>query len=366
MTRFIPSPQVQTLKQQPSRRDFLSGSALVGPIRDRASAVAAREYVHFSRRAMACEFSVFFPADKAGDAARRSAAALAALDLVDALEAQLSIYRDDSEISLLNQLAAQQDVVVEGELYGLLKRAHHLWQETHAAFDITAGPLSRLWGFSQRQPRLPDSSEIAATLAAIGSDKLVFDDQRQSVRFADERLDINLGAIGKGYALDRCARELRAAGENTFLLHGGRSSVLAVTDRGSAPWQIDLRYPSGEQSRIASLYLTHHAMATSGDAVQRVTLGDRTYGHIIDPRTGWPAHGVVTATAFAPTAADADALATAFYLMGAQESVAYCERHADVGAILVVGVDSDGQFDVQVAGKIPARVEWDPASGVRP
>jgi thiamine biosynthesis lipoprotein len=159
--------------------------------------------------------------------------------------------------------------------------------------------------------------------------------------------------------LVRGASALCSAGETTFLLQGGQSSVLGITEPDASPWQIDLRYPLGDLPRIASIYLTDQAMATSGGLVQRVSCGHRTFGHIIDPRTGWPTDGLVTATAFAETAADADALATAFYLMGVETTIDFCERHPAVGAILVVEADCDVPFEVQTAGRLPEEIVWE-------
>ncbi|HZL88793.1 MAG TPA: FAD:protein FMN transferase, partial [Pirellulaceae bacterium] len=197
-----------------SRRDFLTGRAAVralGDVRDRLapplpppeSEQASRSYlVSVSRDAMACTFEI---ALNAGQYPGGTDAAVAALDLVDRLEQQLTIYRDDSEVSRLNQRAAAEPVVVERGLFDLLLQAKQLHDETGGAIDITSGPLTKVWGFFRRQGQLPTQREIDEALSQIGSQWLELDAAARTVRFARPGMELNLGAIGKGYALDRAA-----------------------------------------------------------------------------------------------------------------------------------------------------------------
>ena len=174
----------------------------------------------YSRRAMACTFEVFIDGGRYRNAAP---AALAALDLVDRLEDQLSIFRPDSEISRLNRDAAFDPVEVEPRLYALLAEAVELYRETGGAFDITAGQLSRVWGFTRREGRVPTGDELEAARERIGGQHLELDRAAGTVRFLRPGLEINLGSIGKGYALDRLAEQLAAEGIEDCLLHGGAS-----------------------------------------------------------------------------------------------------------------------------------------------
>ena len=160
--------------------------------------------------------------DQAGVSAARQA-----LDEVDRLEDQLTIFRESSEVSLINREAAAAPVCVEQSLFSLLLLCRELCRETGGAFDITSGPLSRCWGFLRRQGRIPEPGEIEEAKALVGEDKLFFDCESRAIRFARPGVEINLGSVGKGYALDRIAaimrRRVRAA-----LLSAGSSSILAV------------------------------------------------------------------------------------------------------------------------------------------
>ena len=173
---------------------------------------------------MACQFSVYL---NAGQYESGAEVAIEALDLIERLEEQLSVYRDTSEITQINRRAAQEHVPLESRLAGLLATAVRVSAETGGAFDITAGPLVKTWGFHKRSGVVPGEAELRDALARVGSQHLVLDRQRDTIHFQQSGMELNLGAIGKGYALDRAAELLAAAGIHDFLIHGGQSSVLA-------------------------------------------------------------------------------------------------------------------------------------------
>jgi thiamine biosynthesis lipoprotein len=347
-----------------TRREFLQGQAaldavshLAGDVASLPAAPVAAEscQLRVARRAMACTFEIFF--DAARDA-HGTEAAIAALDLVDALEDQLSVFREHSEISRLNRAAAEGPVAVERRLFELLAEAidwHHL---TQGAFDVTAGRLSETWGFKRRGGRLPTAVQVACALEAVGSQHVSLDAEAGTVEFLRSGLEINLGSIGKGYALDRAAEVLAAAGLDHCLLHGGQSSVLARGGHGHAPggWIVGVRDPRVPKRRLGQLRLVNRALATSGSGTQFFEHEGKRFGHILDPRTGWPAEGVLTATALAPTAAAADALATAFYVMGPEQVKAFCREHADVSALLVCPGQRAGSLAIHAFGL--AGDEW--------
>ncbi len=332
-------------KPRSTRREFLQGQAAIDAVAhfDAGAAAAVslpepsadRYLVRLSRQAMACTFEVFL---NAGEHDGGTAAALAALDLVDRLEDQLSVYRDESEICHLNRHAPFGPVPVEARLFDLLRKAVELHRDTHGAFDVTAGRLSSVWGFKTRRGQLPPPEEIEAALECVGTQYLELDAGDNSVRFARPGVEVNLGSIGKGYALDRCAELLADAGIDSYLLHGGNSSVLARGTQGGAVedgWQVGLRHPLRPERRLGQLRLADRALATSGSGTQFFRHEGRRLGHILDPRRGWPAEGVLTASAVAPTAAEADALATAFYVMGPAATRDYCQQHPLVGAMMI-------------------------------
>ena len=308
--------------------------------------------IRFSRRAMACEFEVVLPADRDGQGHR---AGLAALDLVDELEAQLTVYRDTSEVSRINATAATRAVRVEPRLFDLLERAVELFHETGGAFDITAGPLTRAWGFSRRQGCIPSEKALSDALALVGSDQIHLDRNALTIRFAAPGVELNLGAIGKGYALDRAAELMEAEGVDDFLLQGGRSSVLARgsarhADDEPAGWSIGVGHPLRPGRRLAEIRLHDAAIATSGSGTQFFRSDGKRYGHILDPRNGRPAEGVYSVTVVAPNARSADALATAFYTLGPDRAAEISHRNPGVRFVMTTKGRSGVDVQVHVHG----------------
>jgi FAD:protein FMN transferase len=286
---------------------------------------------HVSRAAMACRFEVTLPLeDRAGVSAARQA-----LDEVERLEDQLSIFRESSEVSFINREAAASPVCVEQSLFSLLLMCRELCRETGGAFDITSGPLSRRWGFLRRQGRIPEPDEIEEARALVGEDKLLFDCESRAIRFARPGVEINLGSVGKGYALDSVAAMMRRR-VRTALLSAGSSSIRAIggVDGG---WTVGVRHPLDKERRLAVVRLHDAALSTSGAEEQFFEYGGKRYGHIIDPRTGWPAGRMVSATVIAPSAAVTDALATAFYVGGPELAKAYCDAHPGVLVLMLEG-----------------------------
>jgi len=285
---------------------------------------------------MACRFEVVLP----GEDARHVSAARAALDIADRLEAQLSVFRETSELSGVNRCAADQPTEVSRPLFALLQRAARIHAETGGAFDITSTPLSRCWGFLHREGRLPDSQAIADALTHVGMKLVTLDAPSKTVRFQAPGVELNLGAIGKGYALDVMAKRLRRAGVQHALLSAGASSILAIGDDG-AGWPVHIRPRLLDGARVARLRLRDAAIATSGAGEQFVVVDGQRYGHVLDPRTGWPASGVVSATVVTRDAALADALSTAILVEGPALAEQYCERHPETLVLMTLDGDPE-------------------------
>jgi len=327
------------------RRAFLNFS----PLRP---APLSGYWQHVSRPAMACRFEVTLPLeDQAGVSAARQA-----LDEVDRLEDQLTIFREGSEVSFINREAAASPVYVEQSLFSLLLLCQKLCRETGGAFDITSGPLSRCWGFLRRQGRIPEPDEIEEARALVGGDKLLFDCESRAIRFARPGVEINLGSVGKGYALDRIAAMMRRR-VRMALLGAGSSSICAIGGGGDW-WTVGVRHPADKERRLAVARLRDAALSTSGAEEQFFEYGGKRYGHVIDPRTGWPACRVasVTVIASSPTvgAAVTDALATAFYVGGPELAEAYCDTHPGV---LVLMLESGADHPILFGSNNKCEVE---------
>jgi thiamine biosynthesis lipoprotein len=270
-----------------------------------------------------------------------------ALDVVEALESQLTVYNDESEVSRLNATAHLGPVEVEPGLYSLLERAVAIGRATGGVYDVAAGALSIAWGFTRGPRRVPDAATLAEALASTGSDHLILDPARKTVAFDRPGVMINLGSIGKGYAIDRAVDVIRAHWwPTTALVHGGRSSLYAL---GSPPddfggrWQVALRDPILPDRPVGTIHLRNRGMGTSGSGFQRFEANGRAYGHILDPRTGEPPletrHASVTV--LAPTAAEADALSTAFHLLGHEAAAKILADRPDVAALFVSRENDD-------------------------
>jgi FAD:protein FMN transferase len=277
-----------------------------------------------------------------------------ALDLIEDLETQLTVYRDDSEVSRLNRVAHLGPVPVESQLFGLLETAVGLSRETAGAYDVTSGALSEAWGFVKGPKRVPDEATLSDARARTGYHHLELDREARSVRFNRPGILINLGSIGKGYAIDRAIGVLRDYWlPVSALVHGGYSSLYAL---GSPPgafggrWEIALRNPLDPESPLGVLRLQNRGLGTSGASFQQFVAFGRVYGHIIDPRSGEPALGPASVTVLAPTAAVADALSTAFYLLGPDFAAGYAAEHPEIGAVLVEDDSSPGTPRLRVFG----------------
>jgi thiamine biosynthesis lipoprotein len=268
-----------------------------------------------------------------------------ALDLIEALEAQLTVYSDDSEVSRLSATAHLAPVAVEPRLFALLQRAMELSGLTGGAYDVTSGALSEAWGFVRGPKRVPDGATLADARARTGWHHLRLDPDCRTVAFDRPGIRINLGSIGKGYAIDRAVEVIRSHWFPTSaLVHGGHSSLFAL---GSPPgrlgdrWEVAVRNPRCPESPLGVVRLRNRGLGTSGRAFQHFVQEGRVYGHILDPRTGEPALGPASVTVLAPTAADADALSTAFYLLGPEAARAHAEAHPEIG-IIIVFAEEDG------------------------
>ena len=235
------------------------------------------------------------------------------------LDQLLSNYRPDSEWSLVNREAARRPVEVSQELFGLLARCLEYSRQSEGAFDITVGPLMKLWGFYKGDGRVPHRAEIRTALARIGWQKIQLDPRARTVRFAAP-VEMDPGGIGKGYAVDRMAAILRARGIRSALISSGRSSIYGLGAPPSEPrgWRVTLPDPRHRNRNLAEFFLKDMSMSTSGSSERFFVAGGRTYTHIMDPRTGYPVQGMLLASVLAPDTIDSEAWTKPFFVLGRQ------------------------------------------------
>jgi thiamine biosynthesis lipoprotein len=278
----------------------------------------------FKHNAMAATFEIFIVHH---DAVYAEQAAFAAFEELDRIENNLSRFSDNSDISRINSLAAGQPLQLSLTAFECLATSIEMSRQTKGAFDITIGPLYDCWLNKDRTPRNPSKKKLDAALKKTGSRLLELNESEHTVILRTGDVHIDLGAVGKGYAADKIAELLGEWGIKVALISAGQSTILPVgVPNGLAGWPISLSDPADYSQLIAKVYLAGRAISASGI---------RKGQHIINPRIGKPVKrpGVWS---MAKTAAEADALSTAFMVMPANAVRSFCEKHKGTSALLVL------------------------------
>jgi FAD:protein FMN transferase len=303
-------------------------------------------YLTISRRAMATDFELLLHRDL--DSSKVDAA-VQALETVEAIEAELTVYQSSSAIARVNANAGQKATRVSTSVFDVLAKSVAVSDRLAGAFDITSGPLIEAWGFTKRSGRRPTDPQLRDALQFVGWQRLRLDPETRDV-YLPEGMSINLGAIGKGHALDRIAAQLRLAGIDDFLLHGGNSSLLARghADRNaSAGWLVGLSHPTRTNVRLGGIRLRDQALATSGSGKQFFHYQGQRYGHVIDPRTGWPAGDCHSLTVLANDAALADAMATGLFVLGSAAATEFVNQNEDIQVLMVLPAVRQGEIEIR-------------------
>jgi thiamine biosynthesis lipoprotein len=259
------------------------------------------------------------------DQAKMEAAADAAFDEVGRLDAMLSNYRPESEWSGVNRHAAEAPVKVSPELFQLLSACLAYSRESEGAFDISVGPLMKLWGFYKGFGSLPKPAEVAAAIGKIGYRHIQLDAAAQTVSFDRPGVELDPGGIGKGYAVDRMVDVLRQRGFKIALVAGSDSSIYGMGAPPTEPrgWRVEIKDPRNARRGVAEVYLKDMSLSTSGTAEKFFRAEGRMYAHIMDPRTGYPAQGTLAVSIMSPRTIDSEAWAKPYFVNGRQ----WTEKH---------------------------------------
>ncbi len=254
---------------------------------------------------------------------------------IDRLDVLMSHYRPPSEICAINRGAAAGPMPVSGELFALIEEAFRISAETGGAFDVTVGPLMKAWGFFRRVGRVPSDDELAETRARTGYRRVRLDAEAKTVAFERSGMELDLGAIGKGYAVDRAAAVLREYGVRNALISSGTSSIAALgAPPGEKGWQISVCHPLDRRREACSLRLKDLSISISGGYEQCFVWNGKLYTHLLDPRSGAPVEDMLMAVVVAESNAASDALSTAFFVAGAEPARLYLRQHPNLSVIL--------------------------------
>jgi FAD:protein FMN transferase len=293
------------------------------------------QVITIARNAMATRFEIVLHGD---DATALRAAGEEALDEITRLESQLSLYRPTSEVARINARAAFEPVRVTPVVFNLLKRARDLSEKCDGAFDITIAPLVRCWGFMGGRGHSPAREQLAAARGCIGMSHVHFDEERQTVRFDREGVMIDLGAIGKGFAIDRAAALLRDEGVESALIHGGTSTVYAIGKPMDADvWKVAIADAFGAlgSGNLPTITLRDEALSVSAVWGRSFEKDGKILGHVIDPRSGEPCQGAQLAAVVTKSATDSDALSTALLVLGADGETILKRNFPDIRTFLL-------------------------------
>jgi len=262
----------------------------------------------------------------------------------------LNLFDPKSELSRLNQAAVSAPCACSEPLWELLLTCRQAYKETEGAFDVSVGPLMKLWGFHRKQTTLPTAEEVQEALAAVGLDKIEFDDEKRTVRFTHPGTYLDMGGIAKGYALDRAVALTRACGVRRGLIDlGGNIFCLEEPPPGKVAYSIGIRNPFHRDALLGTVQIANSAVATSGNYEQFVKLEGKTIHHIVDPRTGQPVAEVASVTVITPRGVDSDVYSTAVFV-GGEKLVKALRRSRRRTSVLHVGLDTKGKAEVRRYG----------------
>jgi thiamine biosynthesis lipoprotein len=281
----------------------------------------------------------------------------AALSEIESVDKLMSDYKSDSEISQVNRDGFVRTVAISEPTYEVLKRSIEFSKLTDGAFDITVGPLVDLWHSAKKKNSIPSEEELAAAKTKVGFEKLILDDNNRTAKFAVEGMRLDLGAIAKGYAVDKAIEAMQKAGAVGGMVDiGGDLRCFGKPPKGKTKWSVGLQNPdisknADESDLLLILKLDSAAVATSGDYQQFALIEGKRYSHIINRQTGAGAEGLSSVTIIADNATDADALATAVSVMGAEKGLTLIEKMPGVEAILITAPPKYEIIKTSGAGK---------------
>lgn len=336
-------------------RRLLAGALTLGALLALGAGSAPRA-VTFPGRTMGTYVNVTLVTADSAAAAPLAATALAVFRRADSL---MSNWSTTSEVARLNREAGAGPVIVQSEVARVLRYALDLYPASDRTFDVTVEPLVRAWGFLGGRPHVPADSVAAAAFRRVGAEQVSFDPATRTLRFANPGVRVDLGGIAKGWAVDVAADTLRAHGVRDALVDLTGNMFAMGHPAGAAAWRIGIRDPRDRVPYFARITLADEGISTSGKYEQFVAADGRTFGHIMDPRTGRPAEGLISVTLVSKSAFTCDAWDTPLFVLGAGAAKAKALAHPEFAAILVEP-GADGVDTVWVESSLADRFHLEP------
>lgn len=263
-----------------------------------------------------------------------------AIDEIKRIEGLISSWDDQSQTSVINRNAGIKEVIVGAELFELIKRSVRLSALTDGAFDISYASMDCIWKFDGSMKNMPSNDVIKASVAKVGYENIILDNQAQSVFLANKGMKIGFGAIGKGYAADMAKALLVSKGVKAGIVNASGDINSWGQQPNGQEWKVAIINPLNKNKTFAILPISDGAVVTSGDYEKYVEFNHERYSHIIDPRTGYPSKGVISTTIFASSAELADALATSVFVMGVEAGINMINQLPKVECVII---DDDGK-----------------------
>jgi thiamine biosynthesis lipoprotein len=283
--------------------------------------------------AMGTVVQITFWTDDEPAAAKAADAVFAEFDRLDAL---MTTWTDDSDVSKINAAAGKKAVAVSEETFTVIQRAVEVSRLSKGVFDITVGVYAGLWKFDEdNDGTIPEAAEVEKRRKLVGWKNIVLDKKKRTVKLKKKGMKITLGGIAKGYAVDRAAKLLWDAGFVDFILQAG-GDMFVSGKKDASPWVVGIRDPRGDRAdTFAVAPIENHSFSTSGDYERFVLKDGVRYHHILDPRTGRPAMATRSVTVMAKDAFTADAWSKVLFILGAEEAMKLVEKLDDFEAVFV-------------------------------
>lgn len=303
---------------------------------------SGRRTVEDTRDFMGTSIQVKVSIDVREDDKKAKDAIAEAFAEIKRVEDIFSVYNPDSEISAVNRLKAGEEKTLSPDAFDLIKRSVEYSRVTAGAFDITIKPLVDLWREARENNKIPEEAAVKEALLRVGYEGIVLDGVKHTISFKKDGMVLDFGAIAKGYATDVAIGALKRNGIDSAVVRSGGNIYCLGKKTGEEMWKVGIQHPRDKNKLFMDIKLKDEAIDTAGDYEKYFILDQKRYSHIIDPRTGYPiGDDVVSSTVMAPDAVSADALSTAFAILGPEKGIACAETIKGIDAILVFKRNND-------------------------